>query len=207
MSPAYLYFLLIISKGIFISCGEGVLAYHGEGLELYLLYHVILLLIVNLAVTNWSESNKLSKDKKEKRAKTAARAHRIVAVLSFVLMLLSFFARQVLYADRIDIIDEENRLVESVSLKGATISEISFVQKKKSRRSTYYELRVTVNASERYFDYRIEVKNLRKLYDFLYAERKPEIAVSGELFYDAYLKTHKKLSAEDREFLSSIVGC
>lgn len=206
MSPIFLYFALTIAQGIFVWSDKNVLAFNGAGLEPYLFFHVFLLIVLNIIAQNWSERKKLSKAKREKREKTAARAYLCVFGISLALMLISFFPRQVLYADRIDTFDEANRLVESLSLEGATIPAIEFEERKARYSSKYYKLSATVELNGERFEYKIKVAKLRELCDALYKGKMPKVAVKGECFYDDYLKTHKKLSVEDREFLSAIVG-
>ncbi len=210
MSPVVFYCVLILSRGIFINSDKNVLASKGEGLYPYLLCIVGLLLILNLLVQNWSQTKRhgsSGKLKNERRMKIASRVYFVTGVLSLCLMVISFFPRQVLYAGRIDTFNETNSIVSSLSLEDAEIHGISF---KRIRRQSYtdYELCVTVKLNESFFEYKIKLKNLMKLYDALYdgSERENKIEVSGEEYYEDYLRSERKLSEQDRAFLSKIVG-
>lgn len=206
MSPIFLLGTLHIAKGIFVWSDKNVLAYNGTGLYPYLFLHVLLLIVVNIIAQNWSQKKKLSKAKREKRERTAESVYLCVGAVALTLMLISFFPRQVLYADRIDTFDEANRLVESLSLEGAMIPAIEFEERKARYSSKYYKLIATVEAGGRSIEFEIKTKHLRKLCDSFYKDETPNVVVKGECFYDDYLKTHKDLTEADREFLSSIVA-
>lgn len=202
--PFVLYFVSSVGKGIFVSFDPTVLAFKDYGIFPILSNITLLAFLAFFVARSIITKKKKRIGKKVQKGKTKLERYFLVAFagISFVVSLLAFFPRQVLYSDRIEKFGVFNQPTESISLLSAHIEHITF--EKHSGRSTYYTLSVTLKGNDFRRTFKIEPDKLLVLYNSISPKEKPRVL--GAEYCKPYLNSHKKLSDQEKEFLCQLAG-
>ena len=201
--PFLTYFLTAVGKRAFITADSKVLAFKDESIMSLIAMVVFVVLILANCFINRIEKHKLSKKQQEKKEKRVLRFLIVSAVMSLLVAIFSFFPRQVLYADHIETRNALNMQTESLSLATAHISRIG-IEKERSRYSTNYKLRVTVQGENFRRGFRIRADKLLTLNDALFSERNPLPDIFGTEYCEPYIRSHKNLTERERKFLADV---
>ncbi len=202
--PFVLYFVSSVGKGSFACFDSSVLAFKEYGIFPVISKITLLVFLAILVARRFISKKRKRTSKKSQKEKLRLERYFLVAFagISFVVSLLAFFPRQVLYSDRIEKFGVFNQRAESISLSPAQTFHIAF--EKHSGRSTYYTLLVTVKGDDFRRTFKIKPDKLLVLYNSISPKEKPRVL--GAEYCKPYLNSHKNLSEQEKEFLLRLAG-